>query len=1375
MPTARLRPLSRPRRPAFFRPRLEVLEARNLLSVFTVTNLADSGTGSLRSAILSSAAGDTVQFAVSGTIALSSELQISHALTVQGANRIAVQGGSGVRAFDVFAGGVTLDGLTLTGGNLGSLQNGGAVQYSGSGTLTLSNCYVTGNSANSAGGLYNIGGTVNLVNCTFANNQAGFGGVAGAVWNQGGTLNVTNSTFSGNRSNTNEAGAIWNSGSGTTTLLNDTIAFNVARLVGGGVWNQSGTVHVKNTIIASNASEGTPDNDVAGNFDDQGHNLIGNPIGSTGFTVSTLVGGNPFALDPMLDPLANNGGPVPTLAPHSGSPALNNGDPNGAPTADERGAPRAGPTVDIGALQFGHFVVTNTKDSGAGSLRQAILDADNHPGNDLIGFALSGGAGQVIGPASDLPAVTEAVTIDGFTQPGSSPNTLTGGNNAVYGVVLDGSSDVRFGTGLTVSANGVTVRGLEVTKFSRIGISVTGSDDVVAGNAIAFNGTGGVVVGPGAVGVTIQANSIYGNFGPGIDLGNDGQTPNTPNGPQNFPVLTGFSGGTVSGSLNSTPNRSFRIEFFSSPTNGTAGQGKTFLGFTTVTTDGSGNVNFLAAIASPPAGEGLTATATDLLTGGTSEFTVNPPTSVSVAGGDGQSTPVNTPFKAPLQVVVRDVFGNPLSGVAVTFAALASGPSGSFSNPDVPNTATEVRFTDTSGVATADPFTANTLTGTYRVTASIQAGASFTFTLTNEPGLRLRLLFGGPGSAAAGTPATFTVTAEDQYGNLATSFAGTLLFTSSDSRALLPGPYAFTTGPGGDDGVHTFTASFVTSGPQTLTASGPGPIAATTSFVVQAGAAVTLSVGGFPASTPAGVPGLVTVSALDAFGNVATGYAGVLHFTSNDPTAVLPFDVALAGGTGSFSVTFLTSGVKTITATDSAVPLVTGSQAGIGISAVLLPQAVLFIPIETQQFDTPVASFTSSLSANPADYAAEISWGDGTRSAGVIRTGDGQVFTVYGIHTYPVKTDYLVDVKVTYLKTGAFETTAPSAAAVVTASQGALLAEVGFVRGLVGATDLSADNGVVDAELSQPHPGGLSATVFVARYRDNPQPAFVFGTNFYDVRVTGSGPDALLVVTFRFSEVNATDAVLRFYDQAAGAYVPIRSATRFPVVVDLATRTITVTFDATSFPKLTDLTGTVFSISVTVPPSSPQSTLSPAASLAFAGQGSGAQEVTFQPSTQLALSLVPSQVTAQNAARADLSGGGGDDQAGMSDADFNFLTDLLNRAFPDGASDTAGKPDRGKPPAGPGDRPATVRPGEEESDPDPGEVRRLPAPEIAPLDAAFTGSREEGLRMSLPPPTWGGRPTLLAAPLAAALLAGVPAREAGRRGRGRRQPAGGTA
>jgi fibronectin type 3 domain-containing protein len=188
-----------------------------------------------------------------------------------------------------------------------------------------------------------------------------------------------------------------------------------------------------------------------------------------------------------------------------------------------------------------------------------------------------------------------------------------------------------------------------------------------------------------------------------------------------------------------------------------------------------------------------------------------------------------------------------------------------------------------------------------------------------------------PASVTAGTPFTLTVSAENGYNAVIPGYQGTVHFTSSDPGATLPSDYTFTST---DFGVHSFTVTLGKAGNQTVTAQDTATSYIKGTATVKVNPAVTslLAVQGFPPSTTAGVPGTFTVTAMDAFGNVATGYTGTVHFTSTDPQAVLPADATLTNGTGTFSATLKTAGSQSLTATDTVNNTITGSQAGIMVS-----------------------------------------------------------------------------------------------------------------------------------------------------------------------------------------------------------------------------------------------------------------------------------------------------------------------------------------------------------------------------------------------------------------------------------------------------------
>jgi IPT/TIG domain/S-layer homology domain len=126
------------------------------------------------------------------------------------------------------------------------------------------------------------------------------------------------------------------------------------------------------------------------------------------------------------------------------------------------------------------FTVTNTNDAGAGSLRQAIIDANGLAGADTIAFNVSGagcdGSGLcTIAPATNLPGLSGTVLVDGYTQPGASPNTnATGALNTVLKIVVAGGGS--FGAGLSLNSNDSTIRGLVVNGYGW-GIEASGSND----------------------------------------------------------------------------------------------------------------------------------------------------------------------------------------------------------------------------------------------------------------------------------------------------------------------------------------------------------------------------------------------------------------------------------------------------------------------------------------------------------------------------------------------------------------------------------------------------------------------------------------------------------------------------------------------------------------------------------------------------------------------------------------------------------------------------------------------------------------------------------------------------------------------------------
>ena len=150
------------------------------------------------------------------------------------------------------------------------------------------------------------------------------GGVANRVL---GVLTVLNSTISGNIAG-DVGGGVMNSTMSVLTVLNSTISDNVAGGAGGGIWHSGATATLKNSIVAGNTAADCDGAVVS----------IDNNLDSDG-TCNLIATRDLSGVDPLLGPLASNGGPTQTRALLLGSPAINAGNDVGAPPTDQRGFP----------------------------------------------------------------------------------------------------------------------------------------------------------------------------------------------------------------------------------------------------------------------------------------------------------------------------------------------------------------------------------------------------------------------------------------------------------------------------------------------------------------------------------------------------------------------------------------------------------------------------------------------------------------------------------------------------------------------------------------------------------------------------------------------------------------------------------------------------------------------------------------------------------------------------------------------------------------------------------------------------------------------------------------------------------------------------
>ncbi len=549
--------------------RTEQLETRALLAVFTVTSTADSGTGTLRQAILDAngaPGADQIVFApaTNGTEfdLTTGQMSITDAVTItgNGSSRTIIDGQQLSRIFDVTAGDVTLQRLTLKNGKTtANNEFGGAIRSTSTGTLTISESTFQGNSttgtgseggairlqngsiriidstfqgnsttgANANGGaIFSRVGTVQLIRSTLSGNStAGINSAGGAIFAYSGTAHTTliQSTLSGNSTaGTNASGGAVFSVFGNVTVGQSTVTSNRATLSGGGgIFSYSSPLNIFNSIVAGNTDNGTaPDLQKApSDALSVSSSLIGRNNG-TGLTATgttpdingNLIGGatDGTRINPLLGPLSENGGPTRSQALLTGSPAIDRGDSsvavdvtdsNSPLTTDQRGTPfgrSADASVDMGSYE---------RQTVAGLSLIVDTNQDENDGNYATG---------------DL-SLREAI---GLANGSLGPNTIT------FATTTNGTEfDLTLGEmlvteTLTITGNGATNTVIDGQQLSRILNLQTGDltlDGVTLKNGKTtadFNGGGAIASSSSGV-LTIRNSTLSGNTTQG-DFANGG-------------------------------------------------------------------------------------------------------------------------------------------------------------------------------------------------------------------------------------------------------------------------------------------------------------------------------------------------------------------------------------------------------------------------------------------------------------------------------------------------------------------------------------------------------------------------------------------------------------------------------------------------------------------------------------------------------------------------------------------------------------------------------------------------------------------------------------------------------------------------------------
>ncbi len=366
--------------------------------------------------------------------------------------------------------------------------------------------------------------------------------------------------------------------------------------------------------------------------------------------------------------------------------------------------------------------------------------------------------------------------------------------------------------------------------------------------------------------------------------------------------------------------------------------------------------------------------------------------SLSLVGGGGR---IASPHTVTVQAV--DIYGNSTSLYNGTVHVTASDPALVMSATDT---------TLVNGVGTLDvtPMTLGTQTLTAVAVADVTISGGET--IIGTAGAASKFVVTPLTATTAGVYQSFTVTAYDAFGNVAADYTGMVVFSSSDYQAALPGFTAFTIA---DAGVHVFSAALKTAGSQALTVFdwyNPTLTATQTGILVSAAAGSSLTAtllhGGI-----AGVAQSFTVTARDAFGNLATGYRGTVLFSTSDLLATLPANytfTAADAGIHAFNVTFKSSTGQAFSITDAANGTIISAQRDIQIVAAAMVGFAFRAPANAVA-GTPFSLVVSAVDAfgNPVTTYTGKAHFSGPSGGGNLLPAD-YIFSAadQGTHTFTV-------------------------------------------------------------------------------------------------------------------------------------------------------------------------------------------------------------------------------------------------------------------------------------------------------------------------------------------------------------------------------------
>jgi hypothetical protein len=663
-----------------------------------------------------------------------------------------------------------------------------------------------------------------------------------------------------------------------------------------------------------------------------------------------------FAATAAASSLAVSGYPSPTTAGVSHSFTVTARDASGNIVTGYTGTITFSSSDGLAGLPANYTFVSGDAGQHAFTAIFKTAGTQSLTAKDTVTSSISGSqSGITVSPAaagsfqvSGFPASTTAGVSQNFTVTAKDAfgNTATG----YTGTVSFSSSDAKaiLPASYTFTSADAGTHVFSATLETAASQSLTAKDTVTS----SISGSqSGITVSPAAAG-SFQVSGFPASTTAGVS--------------QNFTVTAKDAFGNTATGYTGT------VSFSSTDTKAVLPANYTF-------TSVDAGSHLFSATLETAASQSLTAkdSVTSTISGSQTGITVNPAAASSFQVS-GFPSPTTSGVAQNFSVIAKDAFGNTATGYTGTV---------SFSSTDA-KAALPLNYTFASSDAGSHVFSATlrtaasqSLTSIDTTTSSITGSQSG---IVVSPGAANHLIISRfPITTTAGVSQNFRVTVQDLYGNAVTGYTGTLTFGSTDSQAVLPANYTFTSA---DAGVHTFSATLKTAGTQSLTAKDAGNAGIKPSnfagITVNPAATSQIIITGFPLSLLPGASGNFTVTAKDAFGNTTPAYTGTLKFSSSDLVAVLPANYTFTSpdaGVHTFSATLKTPGVQSISATDTVNAAITGTETGINVVS-LQPTASIAGPssgVPGQPLTFTLSAVESGLPSTTA-YTFSIQWGDGS-------------------------------------------------------------------------------------------------------------------------------------------------------------------------------------------------------------------------------------------------------------------------------------------------------------------------------------------------------------------------------------------------------------